>query len=102
VLTNTEGAPQELSVAPVKVAAVWHPKARFDHGAHEDVVCADCHAAAESVESSDVLLPKIAVCRDCHGGETVSDRVPSPCVTCHAFHLDGMPPMHPARETAAQ
>lgn len=102
VLTNTAGTPEELSVAPVKVAAVWHPKARFDHGAHQDVVCADCHAASESVESSDVLLPKIAVCRDCHGGEAVSDRVPSPCVTCHAFHLDGMPPMHPARETAAK
>jgi len=102
VLTNTGGAPDELSVAPVKVAAVWHPKARFDHSAHEDVVCADCHAAEESVESSDVLLPKIAVCRDCHGGEAAAHRVPSPCVTCHAFHLDGMPPMHPARETAAK
>ncbi|UUX48635.1 hypothetical protein NUH88_14600 [Nisaea acidiphila] len=102
VLTNTDGPPDQLSVEPAKVAKHWFPKARFDHGAHKDVVCSDCHVAADSMESSDVLLPKIAVCRDCHGGEAASDRVPSPCVTCHAFHLDEMPPMHPARETAAK
>lgn len=102
VLANVGAAPQELSVEPVKVAAVWHPKARFDHGAHKDVACADCHEAAGSMESSDVLLPKIAVCRDCHAGEEASDRVPSTCITCHGFHLDDMPLMHPAKEVAAQ
>ena len=37
----------------------WLPHARFDHGVHRPVACAECHEAATSTETKDVLLPKI-------------------------------------------
>jgi predicted CXXCH cytochrome family protein len=83
------------SVAPVKLTQTFMPKARFDHAAHSsgDVTCSTCHAAAESKLASDVLMPQIEVCRDCHGGETGLEggrtRIASPCATCHVYHDSG-------------
>jgi predicted CXXCH cytochrome family protein len=68
------------------------PKASFDHAAHAtgDATCETCHAAANSKVASDVLMPQIKVCRDCHGGETGTEggraRIASPCASCHAYH----------------
>jgi len=59
----------------------------FDHEAHKQEKCTTCHAADKSNSSSDLLLPSIAQCRDCHQGE--SDRkaeVPSSCAMCHTYH----------------
>ncbi|MGH8570311.1 MAG: hypothetical protein ACREXU_20470, partial [Gammaproteobacteria bacterium] len=30
-------------IVPVRIARAWYPKARFDHGRHATVACADCH-----------------------------------------------------------
>lgn len=81
-------------IAPVRVAGAWYRKARFDHGRHTAFACADCHAAAESDASSDVLIPGIENCRGCHGGEDpVPQRVQSPCIACHVYHIEGNPPL---------
>lgn len=64
----------------------WLPKGDFDHASHRNSSCTTCHAAAASTRSEDVLLPKIAVCRECHGGEHAEDRLQSTCIECHAFH----------------
>ncbi len=75
------------TVAPVRVAGVWFPKAHFDHGSHTTMACADCHAAQGSESSSDLLLPDIANCRQCHAGEAGGhDKLESGCVTCHGYH----------------
>ena len=38
------------------------------------------------------MLPNVASCRDCHGGETTSLPVPSNCAMCHDYHMDqGVP-----------
>jgi predicted CXXCH cytochrome family protein len=75
------------TVAPVNLQEHALDGARFDHGAHQAQPCSDCHAADHSKLSSDVLLPELASCRDCHG-DTGSDRqVPSGCTLCHAFHI---------------
>ncbi len=60
----------------------------FDHRAHRQSKCSDCHAASGSSVSSDLLLPGIKTCRTCHAGEDVSDRkmVPSGCALCHSYH----------------
>lgn len=71
----------------------WRHAARFDHEPHGHAECVDCHDVAGSASARDVLLPGVEVCRSCHGGQWATDRVPSPCVTCHAFHVDGHPPM---------
>ncbi len=86
--------PLNWAVVPAAVNKNWLPRGRFDHSAHSDMLkCDSCHAAGSSKKATDVLLPKIAVCKNCHGGEKVSNKVSSTCITCHDFHLPGAPVM---------
>lgn len=67
-----------------RIPARWLPHSTFDHGAHRPIGCVECHAGApQSKETTDVLLPQVKVCRDCHrdnGGARAG------CVECHVFH----------------
>jgi hypothetical protein len=75
------------SVAPVRVNGIWFPNSNFDHASHTTMVCADCHAAASSNSSQDLLLPQITNCRQCHAGEQGGhDKLESGCVSCHDYH----------------
>jgi len=68
---------------PTAIPVRWLPHSVFDHGAHRPVACAECHPAATSTETTDVLLPSVTVCRDCHherGGARPR------CVECHLYH----------------
>lgn len=69
------------------------PLARFDHRAHRFAIrdappgpegnCLFCHSeAARSIRASDLNLPRIESCRECHvhGGAETS------CSGCHPFH----------------
>jgi predicted CXXCH cytochrome family protein len=90
----------DYGILPVQVQRVWEPLARFDHAPHANLPCAHCHAAATSSESSDVLLPPIANCRECHLGEAAQAAVPSTCVMCHVYHPERATcPMVPAPGT---
>jgi FHA domain len=79
--------PLVWQVEPVRVATRWFPHARFNHDKHKTEKCTDCHEAAKSKDSRDVLLKGIATCRTCHGGEDSSGRVASACIDCHGFHV---------------
>lgn len=85
-------------VEPVSAANIWYPKSKFSHGSHRDMECGSCHDAKASVESADVLMPDIANCQACHGGESASNKVPSTCVTCHNFHRDDLENMKTAQK----
>jgi hypothetical protein len=77
-------------IEPVRITQDWMPLARFSHLSHGTTPCNKCHAGASaSKASSDVLMPKIGVCRECHGGAGDTTRLPSDCGMCHAFHLPG-------------
>jgi hypothetical protein len=78
----------EYDVLPVRVQGIWQPLARFDHAAHTNLPCGHCHEAAASIESSDVLMPPIANCRECHQGEFAHAAVPSTCTMCHVYHQE--------------
>jgi len=67
------------------LTARWLTHASFDHGAHQMLTCTACHSQApESQKTSDVLLPKIAVCQQCHhAGSQAAD---SRCSECHLYH----------------
>ncbi|MGD0434831.1 MAG: hypothetical protein ABSB86_00085 [Bryobacteraceae bacterium] len=72
-------------VAKAAITARWLPHSNFDHEAHQMVACAACHAKAPtSKETSDVLIPGVQVCRDCHhaGKEAAEAR----CFECHNYH----------------
>src|SRR5438093_119739 len=77
-------APDRLPrVAPTAIPARWLPHSVFDHGAHRPLACTECHKATASTDTTDVLLPSITVCRECHrqgGGARAG------CVECHIYH----------------
>ena len=85
----------------------WFASARFDHQAHRNLSCVECHAGAEtSKETADVLSPdfdggmaglppaegKPAVvaaesCLKCHGaGQPNLPAALSACIVCHDYH----------------
>ena len=86
VLTINEEK-QEYKIAPVLVTNRWLPKGIFDHSKHTVSECSSCHLVENSSSSSDILLPKVETCQNCHGGENASQKVPSTCISCHEFHL---------------
>jgi len=64
------------------------PAARFDHDAHRLESCASCHGnVRDSTSASDILLPRIARCRECHADPGKPAKIDSPCLQCHQHHL---------------
>jgi hypothetical protein len=84
-----EALPQ---IRPAAVPDRWFLHARFSHGAHRVLECAACHTRApRSRQTSDVLIPGIELCRECHH-KTESRwprqiaAAPTQCTACHAYH----------------
>jgi predicted CXXCH cytochrome family protein len=91
-VTRVPGASgfDQWQLEPVRITQDWMPRASFSHTTHATTGCAKCHAtAAGSKQSSDVLMPSIAVCRQCHGGAGDTTKLASDCGMCHQFHLPG-------------
>ena len=99
-------------VAAVSQTPRYLQKGWFDHDAHKETECADCHTAAPgSKTSTDLLVPGLRQCRDCHVGEggaravKVETATESPCAMCHEYHSDGgkpwLPPRRAKKNTAA-
>ncbi|MDP9056878.1 MAG: cytochrome c3 family protein [Pseudomonadota bacterium] len=87
-----------LAVRPVTLVSRYMPNGWFDHAAHSQTRCSECHAAATSQSSTDVLLPRVAECRSCHMGEAAAKpRVPSSCAMCHAYHKSALAPVSARR-----
>lgn len=62
----------------------WFVHSRFDHNAHRELLCTQCHFGAPgSRETSDLLLPDRAQCANCHGAPGGARDT---CVECHTFH----------------
>ena len=81
------GSTPPWQVAPVVQQDHWFAAANFNHGAHATMNCESCHAARFSKTNTEVLMPKIAECRECHAARSASGmQVSSSCITCHAFH----------------
>lgn len=77
----------KADVMPVHLRANYLLNGWFDHKEHEQEKCSTCHKADTSKTSADLLLPGIAVCRDCHLGEAATKaEVPSSCAMCHSYH----------------
>lgn len=84
--TTYRGPDGDWNVKPVRVTGSWFPRSDFTHRRHDTMACADCHVASTSKSSSDLLLPNIDNCRQCHGGEHSRNKVPTTCIDCHGFH----------------
>lgn len=79
-------------VLPVRLTSHFFPHANFSHAAHDSDVtdCNSCHAARDSDTATDLLMPSIETCRECHGSgiarRNASSQLPSTCIMCHSFH----------------
>ena len=70
-----------------EIPSRWMPASTFSHGAHQELRCDSCHRGVpNSTETSDVLMPGIAGCRDCHHDPGRAGKVDSSCVMCHSYH----------------
>jgi hypothetical protein len=84
---TSAGGRGSLEVMPVTQQPRYFIHGWFDHEDHKQEQCTSCHAANKSDASSDLLLPEIGQCRDCHEGESArTAEVPSGCAMCHSYH----------------
>jgi hypothetical protein len=85
LLTYPNGSDALPVVAKSALTTRWLPHAEFDHEAHQMVQCASCHAkAVDSRQTSDVLIPGIQTCRQCH--HAGQDAAEARCFECHKYH----------------
>ncbi len=95
-----------FAIRPVAFPTRYMLHGWFDHRAHQIVqrpgqpriegsaACLSCHQANASSDAADLMIPNVASCRDCHGGETTRLPVASSCAMCHDYHMDeGVPAM---------
>jgi predicted CXXCH cytochrome family protein len=82
-----------FQVIPIKFARDYFPDNRFDHRSHQiqgkltgDEACMSCHAAKKSKDSSDLMVPGLTKCTECHADKAAAERVTVQCVSCHGYH----------------
>ena len=80
-------------VHPVRLATDYFQPARFDHVSHlvmknetGDAACVACHDARTSSLSSELLIPDIDTCVECHTVVRKAGSVPLHCIDCHGYH----------------
>lgn len=72
-----------------EIPIAWLTKSKFNHGVHRVVTCVSCHLKMDSVQTTDVLLPDVKNCQECHkqGGARAG------CMECHVYHDKKNPKM---------
>ena len=82
------------TIARVAIPKVWLPHGLFSHRSHRLLECASCHTdVPKSKAATDVNLPSIRVCQECHRATTTAAAQPisqhsatTDCVSCHEYH----------------
>lgn len=88
----------DWAVTPVHQPIRYMMHGWFDHAAHRTEKCATCHNAGQSTKASDLILPGIKTCRNCHAGEAAAGaKLPSSCAMCHSYHGATEAPWRPSR-----
>ncbi|MCA9119541.1 MAG: hypothetical protein H6822_11270 [Planctomycetaceae bacterium] len=93
--TTTDDSDIGFQIQSPSIPVRWFAHSRFDHSAHRDVSCIECHhvvpgaTSLESTSVKDILMPELNVCQSCHGATRT---VPTQrygrqnCVECHQYH----------------
>jgi predicted CXXCH cytochrome family protein len=96
--TQADEVLDRFQVVPIRFARDYFPAGRFDHRSHMiqgkstgDAACLSCHAARKSEDSSDLMLPQMSKCEECHGDRPAVERVAVQCVSCHSYHPHAQP-----------
>lgn len=71
-----------------RISVLLLPNSTFNHYAHQAVACDSCHNKVRtSKETSDVLIPGIETCRQCHNADpTKVGAAEDNCFLCHQYH----------------
>lgn len=79
----------QLAVTPPVIPTTWLASAGFTHGGHRNIDCESCHKGVrQSVNTSDVLMPRRSDCTTCHSPDAKTSHAGSSCGTCHkSYHL---------------
>lgn len=84
---------ERFEVQPVRLQRDYFVDTHFSHRIHAiqkdltgDAACLSCHKAKQSAVSTDLLLPGVAQCRDCHADPGTPQRIDLSCVGCHSYH----------------
>lgn len=84
LMDNNRPLPQ---IAKANITERWLPHADFDHRAHRMMSCESCHTKARaSHDTSDILVPGIKTCQECHRDGSTRDTAESRCFECHQYH----------------
>jgi hypothetical protein len=86
----TRGPTGQADLMPVNLPDRFLTSGYFNHEPHKQEKCTTCHAADTSKTASDLLIPDLKSCRECHLGASAAKTktiVPSDCAMCHAYHL---------------
>ena len=76
-------------VAPLHINRDWQPGAVFSHSKHDTVNCTECHDKMNSKTSTEIAMPTIEKCRECHiGDHSAKGKIRSVCNSCHRFHQE--------------
>ncbi len=95
-----------IKFTPVRLPGDFLSRGAFDHSVREHRVdrqgqpsCSQCHAAATSGTATDLLLPSVTECAECHGQTTAQSPTPAQadCESCHSFHAPSQPTPRPTR-----
>jgi hypothetical protein len=74
-------------IAKTNFTTRWLSHAEFDHQAHRMMTCTTCHARTpNSRETTDVLLPGIQTCQQCHREDEPKESAEGRCFECHQYH----------------
>lgn len=75
------------AVAKSNFTARWLSHGEFDHHAHRMMSCTTCHSRTpQSRETTDVLLPGIQTCQQCHREDKPKEAAEGRCFECHQYH----------------
>jgi hypothetical protein len=74
---------RRVEITKPRLLERWLTHAQFEHRKHVSIACGQCHAAQQSKDTADVLLPSKATCVTCH---SPSGGAANSCVSCHTYH----------------
>jgi hypothetical protein len=79
-----ESANATPKIGKVGVPVRWLTLGKFNHDLHrKGLTCLDCHDVMKSELTSDLNLPSIKSCVDCHSPQGGIDHR---CTSCHTYH----------------
>jgi hypothetical protein len=80
---RVEAGKDMWQIAPTDIPDRWLLHSTFRHDSHRMLGCTECHAARTSTQTSDVLLPSVQSCKQCHSS---AGGARDTCVECHLYH----------------